>query len=72
MWVPTHITHKPSVECTGAPPAAVARILCWRARVNAAADFEARALVVEYQVEAAVLNDVGDVIQVDTRPHRKV
>jgi hypothetical protein len=37
-----------------------------------AVDYDQRAVVVEYQVEAAVLNETGEVIQVDTRPHRKV
>jgi hypothetical protein len=45
---------------------------CNRCVVRWAVDYDQRAVVVEYQVEAAVLNETGEVIQVDTRPHRKV
>jgi hypothetical protein len=44
-----------------------------RARaLTAAVDYDRKAVVVEYEVESAVIDEFGEVLRVERKPHRKL
>ncbi len=53
-----------------APPRVFVRT---RARaLTAAVDYDRKAVVVEYEVESAVIDEFGEVLRVERKPHRKL